>query len=301
MFKLKLIRLLLAALLITGESFAKPCPPAVREFAVDCDVPEPVVSDTGQYEALVSLEQQGSKFSNIVIKLTKHGKPARAKIALRTDPEQKGLPSRRLATSTDSGGMARFSVAAARTKLLPKTLASDLQVMPLAIEVEGRDIIRAADELLPLYAKWFSESETGKCSTEHAQQLQAVMMRLQRFFASENYASEQVGSGIFLRVTGTRIVVATEEGTPVDASVAYGETHIFAIGFGATQLSVESGGYPVATRSTYYERQMHDPDAYGFNVGSKALDSRKFLANWDDSLVKVAGNGCALVVFVHQL
>lgn len=289
----------------TAESQASPpgnqSPPVATQDDCLLCIEKPVVSDTGQYEAVVSLEQQGSKFSNIVLKLTKHGKPIRTKVALRTDPEQKGSPSRSLVTSTDSGGVARFSVASARIKLLPKTLTSDMHVAPFSIEVEGHDIIRASDALLPLYAKWFSESETGKCSTEHAQQLQAVAMRLKQFFASENYASEQYGSGIFLRVTGTQIVVATEEGTPVDASVAYGETHIFAIGFGATQLSVESGGYPVATRSAYYERQMHDPDAYGFNVGSKALDSRKFLANVGDSLVKVTGNGCALVVFVHQL
>jgi len=270
------------------------------------------LSETGPFAGSVTVEKNGGQFTEIVVKLTMNGRPIKTPFALRTMPDWQSYNNAQiqyLIASTDETGATRISVEYAKSKIFGwyKHEGNGSRCPTFGLVVAGQwiDIDRA---LIPLYVSWAAsdwkakvvsgqvsadenqneETKSGRCKPANAQVLQEAAVGLKGLFDAMSTG------GDVLRVENSRIVVATEKGTPVETAPMGGEIHVFAIGFDPVSLNVQNSGYPVATKSPYEIPVRSSTQGH--------TDSRVMQVNWSDALpVKVLGNGCTLVVVVHKL
>jgi hypothetical protein len=218
-----------------------------------------------------------------------------------------------MTANTNDQGVMRVSAADAKSQLFgwyskkrvyDAIIVASYELPKFGLVVDGQ-WLDLGSHLNPLYGQWVDEAEkskpaedpslvgkeeakSGKCNVDRAQALQRAALGLKQLFDAMS------SGGDWFRIVGTRIVVATERGTPVQLeTLVGGEMHVFAVGFDPVRLGISSDGYAVGNKSPY---EAPVKSTTGTFTTSLAVQ-----ANWSDGLpTKVFGNGCTLVAFVHK-
>ena len=247
------------------------------------------------------------------VTLTKNDKPLRTQFELRT-PDGWNHPTQSMTINTNDQGVVRISAADAKSHIFrwyskkrvydPVIVAAyEFPKFGLVVDGQWLDI---GSHLNPIYGQWADEAEkskpaedpslvgkeeakSGHCNLDRAQALQRAALGLKQLFDAMS------SGGDWFRVVETKIVVATEQGAPVEVeTLVGGEMHVLVVGFDPVRLSISSDGYAVGTKSPYEVPVKSTTGAYTASLAVQA--------NWSDGMpTKVFGNGCTLVAFVHKL
>jgi hypothetical protein len=186
----------------------------------------------------------------------------------------------------DAGGIAATGT---EVIVMTKSLAATSSGPPPAetgrAEREAREARqRGTEEMIA------REVKTGRCTDEHAAEMQLVLQRAGRLFESGNGGGKSI-----VTVLGHKLVVATDQGSSASFGIGIeGEHHIFALGYDR-QLKLEvrnAQGYPVTSTSGYADTL----ESLKFPIRSRTLraNSRQTID------VSVTGQGCTLLFLVRR-